>query len=498
MDSKALTYITVLALYTVGMLLVGIIINRKSFNNLREWALERETIGWFGLSMTTFATVYSAFTFVGLPGYFYKHGIANVFLVTVPACFILCPLLYFLSLQVIKLNKSGTIITPFELFIFKVKDSGASKWFLRLSIVALILFNLPYVIIQIAGVGKVLSALSENAIPYAIAALIMLVCMYIYASLGGMRGIILTDIFQGVYGVISFTILCFFFMRQEWGGFMPMLQSLKVNFAEYASLPGPKGLFTPSFIINQMLIVGLFCISFIQVFSRMLLFKNKTHAKQTCLSLFVVSVFMGSLAMFIGLGALQAFPGLSSGDLAIVKVIQSSPLTALFGDLFGALLLVGIFAGAMSTADSLLFTLGTIFTVNGLSTFPKLSPFLAKEKNQKITIKVFILVVLVLCYLLSLNPPNLIVDLSLVGFSGLTVLVPSFIVLLWRKAPGKHLLIGLLAGYTVFVYMQWIANAKLLDLNGGFVGFVVNALVLAVCMFVSPKGTYEARVGEGE
>ncbi len=477
MNSTFLIYSFTITAYIAITILIGIKIKNSGFNNLREWALEKSTVGWFGLAMTAFATLYSAFTYVGMPGYYHKHGIGTLLIITLPCCTLTCLLFYIVGLRMVKINHEHKAVTPFEIFIIKVKNTGIPKWFLGACILALIFFNFPYIIIQIAGVSKVLSSLSNDTISYPIAAFFMLVSIYIYADFGGMKGIIITDIFQGIYGIVMISILSFFFLQTEWDGSLTKLfLSLKRNHPEHMTLPGTKGLFTPGFIITQFFVIGSLSIAMIQMFSRTLLFKTKSHVAKTSALLFVSSILIGFFAIIIGLGALEAYPTLVDSDLAIVEVIKHSPLTLLFGDIIGALFLIGILAGAMSTADSVLFSLGTVFVVNGVQSFKKQK---ISEKQQKKIIKIFILVFLTISYLIALQPPTLILDLSLVGLSGVSILAPSFLFLLWKKVPQNILVIGLTLGYSSFVIVQWIIpSSNLFGLGSGAYGMGLNTLVL--------------------
>ena len=469
-----LVYLTVILLYISVTLVIGWKIQKKGFKHIREWMLEKDKIHWFAISMTTLATLYSAFTFVGMPGFFYTHGIGTFIMVTLTVCFPGCFLFYIVSLRILKLNSKRNILTPFEL-LKKQITTHSPKWFISLSLFIFVIFNIPYIVTQIAGVGKILSQLTNNQIPYHLAAFLMIFSIFIYASWGGMKGIIWTDLFQGIYGLSLLIILSLFLLYFQFDGFFDFIHQLKTQRPELLTLPGPKG--KMNFELLSVFVVTLSCFvaSYIQIFNRTLLFHTKKDIKMSTLSLFVCSILIGIFVSIIGFGAAILYPNLASGDLAIIEIINHSPLTLWFGHLFGALFFIAILAGSMSTADSVLFALGTSFTNDILKPILKLNLSTRTEKN---TIKFFILVFIVICYLFSLNPPQLIIDLSLTSIIGLGVIAPIILTLLWKKLSQTTLLYALLISYSLFIAMQWLGLPNFFNLHPGLYGFLASCLVL--------------------
>ena len=465
----------IIFLYIFIMLSLGFFIYKRGFKNIREWALEKNEYGWFVLTMTTFATVYSAFTFVGMPSYFAAHGIGTFIMVTIPAGTTGAILFYFVANRVMQLNQDKKVLTPLELLSQRISD-GKTKAFLIIVTVALIIFNFPYIIIQIVGIGGVLKGLSGGTINYELAAFFMLICIFLYATFGGLKGIIWTDVFQGIFGLIIMGLLCYFFVDKEWGSLGAMFAQVKEKSPEHLGLPGPSGKMNWGFLISNIITIGFFSISYIQVFSRLLLFHSKKAILKSTIGLFMVSWIIGIIVLIIGIGAAIAFPNIK-GDQVIVSVIQSSPLVTYFGELIAALFFVGVLAGAMSTADSVLFTLATVFSkdivVNTMGRE-------IDERKQKQIIKIFIFVFLTLCYVLAIsNPPKFIINLAIEGIAGIAILAPTFLFLLWKPLKGKIAFISVLIGYSVYVILQ-LSFGKALYLNASIPAILISTIFLFI------------------
>ncbi len=464
-------YYSVIIFYAIAMIAIGFVINRKGFGSIREWALEKNQFGWFVLTMTSFATIYSSFTFVGLPGYFYEHGIGTFLFVTAAASFIAPVFLYIVGKRVLALNADHTVVTPIELLKRRLTTDNY-RLFVLVAFVPLIIFNFPYIVIQIVGISKVLNALTDGQVSYQAAAIMVLVTMFIYASLGGLKGVIWTDVIQGAIGVLLMLILATIFVNQEWGSLDGLWHNLKAERPDLMSLPGPTGKYTVSFIIFSFVMFTVLYISYIQMFSRLLLFRTKSVLVKTAFGSFITSLVIGLLVMVLGLGASLAYPGLASGDLAVVEIIHNSVLIKSLANLVGAVFFIAILAGAMSTADSVLFALGTIFSRDFVKDVIKKD---LSEPDQKLYIKIFILIFLIISFILAQNPPQLIIDLAVKGIAGITMLVPAFIYLLWRRASAEKIAIAIVMAYSLFgvsfIYPQYAIHAF-------FAGLIASALYL--------------------
>ena len=66
---------TLIFLYLVLALVIGLIANRRSKDDLEDFLLMGRKAGFVMLYLTVVATYHSAFAFLGSGGFFYTHGI---------------------------------------------------------------------------------------------------------------------------------------------------------------------------------------------------------------------------------------------------------------------------------------------------------------------------------------------------------------------------------------------------------------------------------------
>ena len=476
-------YSLFLILYLIIVLAIGWVIQKKGFKSINDWsAAGNSNLGWFTISMTIFATAYSAFTFVGMPGFFFTHGIGTAWLVSFPVAVIAPIFMYFIANRVLKVNKDKKAVTPIDIINKRVLGKN-SKLFISILLVAWIVFNLPYVVIQIVGVGKVLNALTGGEFSYTGASLLFLIATFLYAEWGGMKGIIWTDVFQGLLALILMGSLCYFFLDSGWGDIGTFYNDLKLNKPELLTTPGPEGKMTDGLLFGNILVLSILSVSYVQIFSRMLLFQTRKQIRQSSIAFAFAGVLILIFTGIIGLGAALKFSGMEA-DLAIVEVIQTSPLVELFGISFSALFFIGLLSGAMSTADSVLFSLGNIFVHNGIPAFRKKE---LNDKQKKNVVKYFILIMLIICYIISLKPPEFIIDLALVGISGATVLAPALIALLWKELYQRVISISLILGYIVFIGIEWLGWENYGGIGAGAHGVFTVTICLIIFHQIAKK-----------
>ena len=474
-----LIYIVVLSVYIVILLGIGWGIHKRGFKNMREWALEKDVYSPFILSLTFFATTMSAFAFVGIPGFFYTHGIGTMLMIFLPEVCVAPFILYFVGKKIMALNKKKIVLTPLELIKHQLqkatkKDPNITR-FISILFLFFIVCNIPYIVIQIAGVGKILTALTNNAVSYPIAAFVVILVIFIYAEWGGLKGIIWTDVFQGVMGLICLGGLAYAFVYVQWGGLIPFLKVTKTTIPSHLSLPGPTNKMTMGYLITNFVVLSGISISYIQLFSRKLLFHSTSQIKKTAFGFGAASLTIGLITAILGLGGAMIFANVP-GDLIIVKIINSFSLGTLGGTYLGAIFFIVILTGAMSTADSVLFSLGTIFGRDICKNIinPKLT-----EKKERTLIKSFILLFLIVSYTLSMNPPQFIIDLALLGLSAAAIVVPSMIYIIYSKRPNATIsLTSLISGICIFTITSFMYNPT--SLGAGFWGYLTAFIFIIV------------------
>tara|TARA_R110002051_G_scaffold189149_2_gene258513 strand:- start:10036 stop:11466 length:1431 start_codon:yes stop_codon:yes gene_type:complete len=200
--------IVITVLYVAFMIAVGAYASRRSTGTMGDYFLAGGQIGWIAFSLTLFATWMSTFAFLGSPGFYYRMGVNWL----VPHGFLVVAspfLLWFLGRRLWKLGRSQGHMTPGDFFESQFK----SRTVRYLSAVVCLLALVPYCLIQLVGIGKVVDASTGGLVSYQLAVSVASLAILAYSLLGGVRAVIWTDAIQAlifavilVGGAVSFLI----------------------------------------------------------------------------------------------------------------------------------------------------------------------------------------------------------------------------------------------------------------------------------------------------
>lgn len=230
--------------YLVIVFAVGIWVSKKSSSGINSYFVADRSLPWWWIGISIIATTFAADTPLAITGITAKSGIAgNWFWWSWAATYIT------VSIFFAKRWRQSNVLTDVE--FIELRYSGKEAAFLRgfkafFYGIILNVFILGWVItaaVKIAGpfihwddvLGMDLFCVLEGIYPSfllfkadfnaTLTILSLLIVVMIYSSIGGIRGVILTDLFQFVIAIVI-SIVFAYFAVQEVGGLANMQTSL--------------------------------------------------------------------------------------------------------------------------------------------------------------------------------------------------------------------------------------------------------------------------------
>lgn len=386
----------------IALLISFTFITRKGKKDTKNYFLAGSNIGSL-LGLFTFAaTIFSTFTLLGLPDFIRHHGIGAWIFVGVSDLIMVFGILwlgYYIRKKTAHKKYYG--MAGFMQYCYQSKLAG------YVAFIGAFIFLVPYVAIQIRGVSIFLAAGFPNWLPVWVYAVGMVFVMLIYSEIGGLKAIIYSDALQGmlllvVIWIIGLTCL------DKLGGIQEMFNTVQLQNEPLLSTPGPNGLFDFQFLFGSMLAIIMVPYTQPQVSTRLMIMKDQRALFRTAIGLgsFIILAFLPTI--FIGLYGAIKYPGESTADFLANTLIHDHT------HFLGAMVIIGLFAAAISTADSQLFALGG-----------ETRSLLKGEDRQmvnkaRIAIVIFGLVSLVFALLSS----DQLVLLARVSFAGTSLLAP--------------------------------------------------------------------------
>lgn len=234
----------IFVLYLVMVFAVGVWVSKKSSTGINSYFVADRSLPWWWIGISIIATTFAADTPLAITGITAKSGIAgNWFWWSWAATYIT------VSIFFAKRWRQSNVLTDVE--FIELRYSGKEAAFLRgfkafFYGIILNVFILGWVItaaVKIAGpfihwddiLGLELFCSIEDVYPSillfkadlnaTLTILALLVIVMVYSSIGGIRGVILTDLFQFVIAIVI-SIIFAYFAVQEIGGLSNIQTSL--------------------------------------------------------------------------------------------------------------------------------------------------------------------------------------------------------------------------------------------------------------------------------
>ncbi|MCD4718070.1 MAG: sodium:solute symporter family protein [Desulfobacterales bacterium] len=408
--------IFVLAGYFLVVLTIGFIARTRWRSSPETYFLADRKLGTFVLLGTMVATNFSAFTVFGTSGAGYRDGYAFFPIMGFGTGFMALTF-WILGRKIWRVGSEKGVVTPPEM-IRVIYDNPLLSFIFAL---VMIVFTVPYLALQPMAAGYALEALV--GLPYFTGCLLVTGIIVLYTLRGGMRAVAWTDLFQGVLMAVLMVVSLILVARYH-GGFVAANQDVLAMNPDLFSRPGASGKYTIT-IWFSFIMLWFFCDPmFPQLFQRFFSAKNERTISLMMIFYPLVCTLIFFMPIAVGVLGHLSFPDLvgKQADRILPMVI-----TLVSGDIMSALVIACGLAALMSTMDSQLLTLSSIFTRD---IFPLLT---GRHVKGNAAGRIFVIILSLAGLALAYKPPATILQIATQTFTGLAVLFPTVIFGLYLK-----------------------------------------------------------------
>lgn len=461
MIPSTLIWLSIGAFTALGITL-AIVATRANRGTATDYFLAGRTTGSIVAGLSYAATTYSAFMLVVLTGLTYRGGVGALGF----------ELVYFAGLSLLVIfaprywlaSKRWGFISPTEMFGARYGDRRVSRLMALLSLV----FLLPYCTTQMAGIGLLLSGVTDDSFDLFQAVLIGAVLAIVWTLFAGLRSVAWTDAAQAAMMLIS-GLIAVGFAIAALGGVDGFVSLTLENNPEWLSVPGP-GLWSLGTFIALAVPWFFFAISNPQVAQRLFIIKDFRSMRNMVLWVLGFGLVFTQVAVVWGFIALQVAPDLDNTSNASPALLNSGLIpvpVVLF-------LVVGILAAAISTLDSIALTLGSMVARD----FSRQRG--VKDRTQIVIGRTVVVVVIVFASYFALQSADIVDQLASLSAAGLMVMVPTIVgAFFWRRATHWGALASLLGGAITAVWLALFQGVSVFDplLVGSVAGVSVLGFV---------------------
>lgn len=474
--------LAVIFIFVIGVTIVGILPGMKRKMNLEEWAVGGRNFGrwlnWFVMA----GEIYTAFAFLGASGWAYARGGPTFYILGYGALAYLVG--YYILPVMSSIGRKYNLMTQSDL----VEHMYGSRTLGILTACIGVAFLLPYLQLQLTGLGLIIETCSYGQITRIPAMLIAFTMVAAFVYLSGLKGVASTAVIKDVVMMVAVIFFGLYLPIHYFGSLGGMFEALETAKPGFLALPGGTKNLDVSWAMSTLVVTSLGFYMWPHFAANSFSAKNPDVLRHNAVYLPLYQ-FCLIFPMFIGFTALLVLvPALKTPDMAFMAIVQHLFPGWALGLVGGA----GALACMIPAADLLLST-SMLFSRNIYGrTIGRNS---APERVGRIA-RLVVLVLTALALALAIFLPNMLVNLLLTGYSGVTQFFPMVAVgLFWRKATRLGAYAGLIVGeFLVFALILGKLDPLPfagLNLNAGFVALAANlAVFVTVSLF-----TYSTNAG---
>ncbi len=498
MSATNITMIVVIAIYMIVMIAIGINCSRKNKNS-DDFYLGGRKLGVLVTAMSAEASDMSSWLLMGLPGVALLAGLAEA---TWTALGLAIGTYVNWLIVARRLRMYSQHIGAFTIPDFFSRRFHENKKFLNaIAALVIIVFFVPYTASGFNACGTLFSSLF--GVDYFTAMLVSAIIIVLYTSLGGFLAASTTDFIQSVIMTIALIVVVFFGINFA-GGWSNVVENAKA-LPSYLSLTSTYDVATggsapySTLTIASTLAWGLGYFGMPHILLRFMAIENPEKLKTSRRIASVWVVISMAIAILIGVigysitknGTLAAMTSSTESQRIIVEI---SKLIADNGILLAALaglIISGILASTMSTADSQLLAAASGVSQNLMQEVFHLK---VSEKVSMLIARVTVLLIAVVGVIWARNEGSVfsIVSFAWAGFGASFGPVMLFS-LFWKRTNRYGALAGMIVGGAmVFIWKYGIAK-----LGGIFTiyellpAFICGCIAIVVVSLLTPAPAKE-------
>ena len=492
--------------YLLIMLTIGFLASRKN-ETVGDFYLGGRKLGPFVTAMSAEASDMSSWLLMGLPGLAYLSGIAEPVWTAVGLAVgtYINWLIVAKRLRRYSLAADNAITLP-QFFSNRFHDKA--KILTLVSALIIVIFFIPYTASGFAAIGKLFSSLFD--VNYHLAMVVGAIVIISYTMTGGFLAASITDLVQSIIMTIALGIVLFFGVNQAggWDAVMSNAKSLAGQLSLTMShIPDETNFFAPGtttpygfLTIVSTLAWGLGYFGMPHILLRFMAIEdeNKLKLSRRIASIWVV-IAMG-IAILIGLiglgmtkaGVVEQLTTSGSSETIIIQIAHRLSTFGFLPALIAGLILSGIMASTMSTADSQLLAASSSVSQDIFATFFKVK---LSEKSLIKVARASLLIIAVVAVFLAWNPNSSVFRIVSFAWAGFGAAFGPLVLfsLFWRRTNRYGALAGMITGGAMIFIWKFLVRPMggALDIYELLPAFLIALAVNVVVSLATPAPSKE-------
>ena len=489
MTLSQICILAVIVLYLLFVLFVGIKFS-KTNKTTEDYYLGGRKLSPLVTAMSAEASDMSSWLLLGIPGLAYASGLADPFWTSLG----LAIGTYFNWLIVAqKLRRYSQINNSATIPAFFSNRFGDDKNILSLiSAIVIIIFFVPYTASGFSACGKLFNSLF--GVDYMVAMIIFALVIIAYTTLGGFLAASTTDLIQSIIMTIALATILFYGATQAggWGAVFDNAKSL------YGYLDFNKMISSEKIVPYNLLTkistmawgLGYFGMPHILLRFMAIEKEEKLSLSRRIASVWVViAMFTAIIIGFIarGMVANGAIAPLDDPETAIIKISELLSSHGVFTACVAGLILAGILAATMSTADSQLLAAASSASDDIYGKF--FAKGMDNKKNMLIA-RIAVVVMSIIALFIASDPDSSVFQIVSFAWAGFGAAFGPLMILalFWKRTNKYGALAGMISGGAMIFIWKFLVKplGGVFGIYELFPGFIVSLVFLVVVSLLTP------------
>ncbi len=443
--------------------------------DLEQWTVAGRGFGLLLMWLLMAGEIYTTFSFLGASGWAYARGgptlyiLAYLTLAYVVSFYILPPLW--------EAGRRHGMQTESDFF----QQRYGSKHLAAFVSLVGVIFLIPYLQLQLTGLGIIVEVASFEGIGRTPAMVISFALVAAFVFTSGMRAVAWVSVLKDFMLLAAAFVIGIGVPYHYFGGIGPMFSALLHAKPHHLVMPGSTPNLGHSWYITTVLLTSFGFYMWPHQVGSSFSAKSGNTLRRNAVIMPLYGITL-PLIFFVGYSAILVIPGLKNGDLALLTVVRKLFPAWALGLIGGAGALT-----AMVPAAIQILTAATLFAKNLYR--PMFAPDMTDAQVARLA-KFMVVVITAVALYFAIYSSTTLVGLLLLGYAGVTQFFPGMVLGLFsRRVTTAGVFAGLVVGVAAVAFLMLTKRDPVFGLNAGFCALCLNFAVTGLVSAVTPPRT---------